>query len=120
MNKTGARLLLNSIGVILSVVPVAVTVALYFPVWAERGNGSVISGFAVMLLALGAMPLFKYAKRILSSPSCWMMWLGLLLLFLALSRIADEMVVIALVGFIGNAIGAVLFNIAKRIGDKEK
>ena len=32
----------------------------------------------------------------------------------ALSRIADQMTVISLVGFIGNLIGAIIFRIAKR------
>lgn len=114
MNNLVRRILLISGGIILSVVPVAVSILLYFPLWLERGDGSVISGFAVLLLALAAIPLFKLARRALSSPSAWMMWLFMLFTFLAMSKIADEMIVISLLGCVGGALGAILFNLSKR------
>lgn len=114
MNDLTKRILLTAGGIILSVVPVAISIILYFPLWLERGDGSVVSGFAVLLLALAAIPVFKLCRRVIASPSAWMMWLLLLIVFLATSRIADEMIVISFIGLVGGAVGAVLFNIAKK------
>ena len=114
MNNLTKRILLSAGGVVLSVVPVAVSIILYFPLWLERGDGSVISGFTVLLLALSAIPLLRLTHRVLSSPSAWVMWLFMLFIFLAMSKIADEMIVISLLGCVGGALGAILFNLAKR------
>ena len=45
------------------------------------------------------------------------MWLFTFILFYTMSRIADEMTVISLVGAISNAIGAILFRIAGRCNE---
>ena len=52
--------------------------------------------------------------RWLQSFSSYVMWLLLFLLFLGLSRIADQMTVISFVGFISNLIGSFFFAAAKR------
>lgn len=50
----------------------------------------------------------------LRTPSVPIIWLITFLLFFALSRIADQVTVIAFSGFIGNLLGAVCFAFAKR------
>ena len=114
--------ILNLAGLTLSVVPPVVATVSYFPLWREEGGASVISGFCLLLLLISALPLARYAARRLSSPSVWMLWTALFLLFYLLGRIAEQMTVIALVGAISNILAAVLFRLARsrRMQDEEK
>ena len=111
------RVLLRLLALAISTVPVACAVLLYFPVWRGEGAASVISGFSALLLVLCAVPLFKYLKQKLRSPSAHLMWFIIFLIFFSLSRIADEMTVISLVGFISNLIASFIF---KRTEDTEE
>ena len=110
---------LHIVGIMLCVLPPAYCILSYFPLWKREGSLELLSGMTVMLLALAARPIFKLALERLKSSAAWGMWLLLFLLFFALSRIADEMVVISFVGFVGNIMGAVCLRIAKRIGKEE-
>ena len=105
---------LHILGFLLCVLPPAACTLSYFPLWREMGYESCIAGGAALILALCAFPLYKLIKKWLQSYSSHFMWLGLFLLFFALSRIAEQMTVISLVGFIGNLLGAVCFYIARR------
>ena len=118
-NKLRA-LAMNTLGLAISIIPVLVTATSYFPIWARRGGAYVISGFAVILCILALSPLIKFIKEALKSPSSYMLWLMTFLLFLLLSRIADEMTVISFVGFISNLIGAFFFKAAKKYRCKEE
>lgn len=119
-SKTSVKsTLLFLLGIVLCVVPVLSAIASYFPVWCRAGDGSAVSGGVLILLVLAAVPVFKLVKRYLASPSAYVLWLVLFLIFFMLSRIADEMTVISFVGFIGNLLGAVAFKLARRYG-KEK
>ncbi len=108
------KLVLHSLGFILSTVPPVVCTASYFPLWKE--SSQTLSGGVLLIILLSAIPLYKFLKKVFESPASYMIWLVLFLLFFSLSKIADEMTVISFVGFMGNALGAVCFNIAKRIG----
>ena len=108
------RIALRAAGLAVSVIPPLIAVASYFPLWSERGAGAVLSGFAVLLALMCAVPVFKLLKRILSSPSAWLMWLITFILFALLAAIADEMVVISFVGTVSGIAGALLFRMAKR------
>lgn len=105
---------LHIIGFLLCVVPPAVCTLMYFPLWRDLGYESCIAGGTALLLALCIIPLYKMIRRGLMTFSSYLMWLVLFLLFFALSRIAEQMTVISLVGFIGNLLGAICFYFAKR------
>ena len=109
----GKRLALKALGLTLCVLPVTVCILSYFPVWQARGGEVLLSGTALLLLTLAALPLYKALKAALASPASYTVWFIAFLLFLFLSRIADEMIVISFVGFIGNALGAICFRLAK-------
>ncbi len=106
------RTVLNLVGIAVSTLPVAVCILLYFPIWRERGIAAMLSGFTLLLLALAAVPLINLIKRVLKSPSAPVMWFIIFIAFLTLSGIADEMTVVAFVGFISNLIGAIFFRTA--------
>ncbi len=113
-DKLIKRLLLRTGGVAVSVLPPLIAILCYFPIWVAEGGESVLSGFTALLIILAAMPLYRLLRRALASPSVWCMWLIAFILFLLLSRIADEMTVISFVGLISNLAGALLFRLAKR------
>ena len=112
-NGTIKRAVFNLIGLAFSTLPAAVCILFYFPVWRERGIVATLSGFALLLLVLAAVPLFNLVKRALRSPSVPLMWFAVFVVFLALSSIAEEMTVVAFVGFVSNLIGAVFFRYAE-------
>lgn len=115
------KILLTLLGVSVSTLPVAICTVTYLPVWQHRGEGATLSGFALILILLSFVPLFKLVKRMLSSPAAHTMWLVCFILFFSLSKIADEMIVISFVGFVSNLIGAAIFKLADRkIGKNEK
>ena len=119
MKNNTKRILLRALGLALCVVPVATSVLLYFPLWCSKGGGAVLSGFCVLLLILSFTPLIKHARDIFKSPSGYMLWLVLFVIFLLLSKIADEMTVISFVGFIGNSMGALAFKLSEKYELKE-
>ena len=119
MNKIkSSRLILYLLGLVVCTVPVFCAALAYFPEWIERSDGSAISGFFLLVLILAATPIFKALRMIFHSPSAYVMWLVAFLLFFSLEKIAHEMTVISLVGFISNLGGAVLFRIAASGKDK--
>ena len=111
--KNSARsLLLRALGLALCVIPPAAATLCYFPVWRAEGGETLLSGTALLLLTLAAIPIYKLISAHLRSPAAYTVWLIAFLLFLMLSSIAHEMVVISFVGFIGNLVGAILFRLA--------
>ena len=115
-------IILSFFALLFSVIPPLIATITYFPVWAEKSGTHVISGFALLLTLICISPIFRLIRRMFSSPSVTTIWLILFILFFVLSKIAEEMIVISFVGFIGNLIGMVLFRIAKRarpINEKE-
>ena len=120
MSRSTKSLFLFLSGLLISVLPVAVAVISYFPVWSNKGAAAVISGFSLLLLLIAAMPLFKAIKSLTASFAVWSVWLIIFILFAALGSIADEMKIISFVGFISNLIGTVFFKLSKKIKDKEE
>ena len=106
---------LHIIGFLLCIVPPAICTLSYFPLWKEVGYQNCIAGGVALLLVLSVIPLYKLLRRFLMSFSSYLMWLVLFLIFFGLSKIADQMTVISLVGFIGNLLGAICFFVAKRL-----
>ena len=118
-NNQAKRLLFNTLGICTSVIPVAVTIFSYFPLWLDREDASILSGISLLLIGAALVPLFTYFRQALRSASAPVMWFILFVTFFLLSKIADEVTVISFVGFVTNLIGALLFKLAKRYGPKE-
>ena len=113
-------ILLGALGITLSVLPTVLAILCYFPVWVAEGGETVLSGFTATLLAVAVFPLYRLLKKLLESPSTWVMWLIAFILFYLLSHIADEMTVISFVGTVSNILGAVVFRIRRRVCGDEK
>ena len=108
------RILFSFLGLAFCIVPVVICILKYFPVWTARGGETIFSAITLILVAIAAVPLFSFIKRILRSPASYTVWLVFFIFFFLVSRIAEEMVVISFVGFISNLVGAVFFKISKR------
>ena len=115
-SKSGvfANLGLHLLGFSLCILPPLICTLSYFTLWKGVGYGSCIAGGTALLLILCFFPLLKFIGRAIKSYGSYMVWLLCFLLFFALSKIAEQMVVISLMGFIGNLLGALCFGIAKR------
>ena len=120
MKLDARRIFLNLAGLTFSVLPPFIATVSYFPLFAEKGGGSVVSGIALILAILCATPLLKFIKRVFDSPSARTVWIITFILFFTLGKIADEMTVIAFVGAVSNMIGSVFFTLAKRRRVNEK
>ena len=114
MRHSFKGIMLNSLGLTVCIVPVAIATLSYFPIWQTRGTGELVSGFYVFLLILCIYPLIKAIKHFIKSPSVFSVWLLLFILFLLLENIAHEMTVISFVGALSNLIGGIIFRIARK------
>ena len=112
MNENlGRFVIFKTLGILACTVPPTVAILTYFPLWLGGSGTAVLSGVAVLLCTLAHVPLFRAFKRLFTSSATWAMWLFIFILFLLLSKITEQMTVIAFVGFISNSIGAILFKI---------
>ena len=109
---------LHILGILLCVVPPAVCTLLYFPLWKISGYAYCIAGGTALLLVICLLPLYKLIIRATKSASSYLLWLIMFLLFVALSKIGEQMTVISFVGFISNLAGAICFKLG-RIGRLE-
>ena len=110
---------LHILGFCLCIIPPMACTLMYFPLWKTIGYEYCIAGGVALLLVLCMIPMYKFLGERLKSYSSYLLWLVLFLLFLALSKIADQMTVISFAGFVGNLLGGICFHLAKRTrGDK--
>lgn len=114
------RLILKAAGLAFCILPPVVAILSYFPIWVASGGEVVISGFALLLLTLAMIPLWKTVKRALTSPASYTLWLIAFIAFFALSNIARDMTVISFVGLTGNLLGAVIFKLADRESERKE
>ena len=103
------------VGMALCVIPPICCTLLYFPIWAAKGGEYVLSGVTVLLLIPAALPLYRAVRTALRSPAGYTVWLVLFLIFFTMSRIAEQMAVVSLVGFLGNLAGAVFFRLSRGV-----
>ena len=118
-DNTLKRHALTLVGILVSVIPPALAILLYFPVWKSAGAVSVVSGFGMLLLTLASVPIFRIIKERFKSPSAHVMWLVLFVLFFALSKIADQMIVISFIGFVSNFSASFIFRAARGERDED-
>ena len=120
MNNPSKHLLCKALGFAISIIPVTVAIFSYFPLWISREDSSILSGVSLLLIGVALVPIFKHVRHALRSPSAPLLWFFAFMIFLLLSRIADEVTVISFVGFVTNLIGAVFFKLAKKYTRSEE
>lgn len=113
------RTVFTLLGILFSVVPAVVCTLCYFPLWIERGATETVSGLCAFLLILSALPLFRFLKGRIASPSLPLVWGVLFVLVRCLSAIIAQVTVICFVGFLSNLLGACFFRLARGVKDAE-
>ena len=111
--------ILHFLGFSLCIVPPFACTLTYFPLWKGAGYEYCIAGGSALIIVICFFPLVKLVGRAISNYSTPIIWLLCFLLFFVLSKIADQMTVISLVGFCGNLLGSFCFNAARRRRNEE-
>lgn len=116
-NKVKGNILKGTAIVIDVGVPLVATIS-QFPLWVDTSAEATMSGLFLILAFLSCIPFLKQLKAYFKSPAAWVMWLVLLVLFLALRNIINEMVIVCFFGTIANAVGTFIYKIGKIVGDR--
>lgn len=119
MSRVTKGRLLCLAAILLDVGAPLIATVTFFPVWIKQSATATISGMFIFLALISMVPLFRIIKEKLKSPSAWMIWLILFVLFFALESIVSEVKIIALVGFAANLIGSLIYKRGKRITEEE-
>lgn len=107
-----SKALFRLLGFAFSVLPPLIATIDQFPLMTTAGKYSVL---AIIALFLCCIPFFKHLKKLLASPSAWMMWLSLFIVCTALRSLIAEFYVISMLGTIGSIIGAFFFKLSKGV-----
>lgn len=118
MTDTGKVFLLRTIGLIFFILPPVVATLNYFPLISGEPKKQ-LSFAGVFLILIACIPLWKFVKRLLKSPSALKIWIVLFLLFFVGEAISHEIKCIALVGIVGSLIGDGFFLWAKHVTKKK-
>ena len=113
-NKPFVKFALHILGFSLCTLPPAICTLMYFPLWKSVGYKHCLAGGCALILVLCFFPILRFVGRAIRSHSSYIAWLICFALFFSLSRIAEQMTVISMVGFVGNILGECCFGIAKR------
>lgn len=85
-----------------------------FPIWISESSEATVSGVVILLAFFSSIPLLKYIKAFMKSPSIPIVWLIVFVGLTVLNSIIEQMIVVAFVGLICNTIGTIIY----KIGDK--
>ena len=119
MTAQGKAFVLRCIGMVFFIIPPVIATANYFPLISGQPRKQ-LSFAAVILILIACIPLWRFIKALLRSPSALKIWVILFVIFLACEAIAREVKCIALVGVIGSIIGDAFFLWAKKVLMKAK
>lgn len=117
MKKWSKSALLTVLGMVLCTVPAMVGVLQYFPLWMDSKEKS-ICFFTVVLLLISCIPLWKYLREMLKSPSAWQLYLIIGGLFYVIDSIAGDVAKIFLFATPFSVVGAFLFRLAKKVKER--
>ena len=118
--KTWKRTGLKALSIFLCTVPPAAVTIYYFPIWYEVGRVRALApAISILCFCVSAVPLIRWLSQKIKTPAAWMIWSVMAAVLIVLMQVIEQMVVISVVGAIGNIIGAILWKIANR-GEKKE
>lgn len=109
-----AKFILHLIGILTCVLPAVICTLCYFPLWRAAGAEYILAGGTALLIALAALPFYKYIRDALRSAASYVLWLIIFVFCFLLSKVIDQLTVISLVGFVSNLLGALLLKLGDR------
>lgn len=104
---------LRVLALALCIVPALIAVIDQFPLMVDTPNGK-LSVISAVLIGLAIYPVKRFLGKYLKTPSVWMVWAIILVIFSSLGSIAEQIAAIALVATPTSALGSVLYNVSKR------
>lgn len=104
---------LRVLALALCIVPALVAVIDQFPLMVDTPNGK-LSVISAILIGLAIYPVKRFLGKYFQTPSVWMVWAIILIIFSSLGSIAEQIAAIALVATPTSALGSVLYNVSKR------
>lgn len=117
-NRTKGNILKTTAITVDVAVPLVATLT-QFPVWVEKSPEATMSGLFLIFAFLSCLPFIKQIKAYFKSPSVWVVWIILLVLFTCLRNIIDQMIIVCFFGIVSNIIGAVIYKIGEKTLGKE-
>lgn len=106
------------VGYTLCILPPALAVLEYFPIWMQTGEKR-LSAIAVVLFAACFYPALRAIRQHIKTPSALLFWLLLFLFICAFRAVVDELFVISLVALASSAPGTACLYISKRLTPKK-
>lgn len=116
-NSTKGNIIKTSAVVLDVAVPFIATLT-QFPIWVERSSDATVSGMFLMLAFFSVLPFLKQIKEYFKSPSILVVWIILLVAFISLRNIVDEMIVVCFAGTVANAIGTGIYKFGTWLGER--
>ncbi len=111
------RVVFTALGYLLCILPPVAAILNRFPLWAREGGRPVLSGMALLLLLVAAIPfrrgILRAVQKWLESPSAYGVWLLIWLGALWLGRISEAVADIALLSTLTSLLGAFCFRLAR-------
>jgi phosphatidylserine synthase len=118
-NKTKGKII-KAGPVTLDVAVPLIAILTQFPVWVEKSSEATVSGLFLLLAVVSCIPFWKQLKEYFKSPSIWVVWIILLVVFICLRNIIDQMVIVCFFGTIANVIGAGVYKLGSIIENKDQ
>lgn len=114
INRTKGNIL-KAIAVTIDVSVPFVATLTQFPIWVEKSSEATMSGLFLIFAFLSCLPFIKQIKAYFHSPSVWVIWVVLLVLFVCLRNIIEEMILVCFFGAIANLIGSGIYTVGEKI-----
>lgn len=97
--------------------PLGATIS-QFPMWIAASDKATVSGMFLVCAILSCLPFYRQVKDYFKSPASWVVWLVILVLFVSLRNIIDQMIMVCGIGLIANGLGTVFYKLGDKVQKK--
>jgi phosphatidylserine synthase len=116
-NKTKGKCIRAAAMVLCVGAPFGATLS-QFPVWINASDKATVSGLFLVMAFLSCLPFIKQIKEYFKSPASWVVWTIVLVAFVAIRNIIDQMIFVCIVGLAANILGMIMFKIGDSVKEK--
>lgn len=107
------RVLFRTLGYLFCILPAAVAVLSYFPLWLDD-RAQTLSVLGILLLFTALLPFRRTVKEKWRTPSAWGIWFFLWIALSLFRAIIDQLITVALIGFPTGLVGAFFFRLSEK------
>lgn len=120
MSDTTKGRVLKAIALAIDILAPLIATLTQFPVWISKSSEATVSGVVVLLAFFSCIPLLKYIKAFIKSPSIPVIWLVVFVMMTLLNNIIDQMIVVCFIGVISNTIGTIIYKIGEKYSPRKE